>query len=127
MGVGRSGVRQKPKLPRGLSWPLSAKEVEQRFPEAASVRWERSTLHHDGPIIVLRGSWNPTSQMPQPVLTIRSVPSQDRHAIHTELSAVLGEEAARWFADVEGRPETWRSEQQYVQWEWSPPLDTSTG
>lgn len=119
-------MRQKSCLPAGLSWPLPAREVEQRFPDAASVCWERGTLRHDDPIIVLRGGWDPTSQMPQPVLTICSVPSGDRHAIRKDLSAALGEKAARWIADVEGRPETWRSEKQYVQWVWTPPLDVST-
>lgn len=42
--VGACGVRTKPKMPRGWSWPLTATEREERLAGAAYVRWERGTL-----------------------------------------------------------------------------------
>jgi hypothetical protein len=115
-------MRTKPKLPRDWSWPISATEREDRLPDAAAVDWEMGTLRQfEGAHIVFRARWDPTSKVPQPVLTIRAVPSCHRSAIREAFDESMAEAVATWLGGVSERPATWLSETHYTHWTWTPP------
>lgn len=64
--------------------------------------------------------------VPQPVLTIRAVPSRYREAIRVVLDDSMADAIATWLAGVSQRPETWLSERQYTHWTWMPPSASET-
>lgn len=115
-------MRQKPKLPRGWSWPLTATEVQHRFPQAARIEWtELQHRPHEQEYIVLRAHWEPSSMAATPDLYVCAVPSVHRHAIRAALEGALGDEVASWFSTLAERPDTWRSERHAADWRWAPP------
>lgn len=114
-------MRSKPKLPQGWSWPLTATEIEQRFPGVARTTWSLGRLGpFRGTFYVATGEWSPRSMAATPGLTVHAIPSEHRRAIREALTGHLGEQIAEWFADIPHRPETWLSENQGAAWRWQP-------
>ena len=114
------------KLPKGWSWPIKPSEVEKYFPGVGYTYWFRGstkqqrawTLGEPRPTS-FRLTWTPRTAMPQPILTVFSVPSDLRKAVREWVEAVVLAQAHSWLAALETQSPVWLDAEHTKTWTWN--------
>jgi hypothetical protein len=115
-------VRNRPKLPKGWSFPIKPSEVEQYVPGVGHVYWVRAVEKlqdwsaRDQNFLYL--DWQPRTAMPASIFTIASVPSEFRAEIRKWIHEVVGPEATAWMQALESRSSTWLDSGHRISWTW---------
>ncbi len=115
------------KLPKGWSWPIKPSEVEKYFPGVGHTYWfwgsyrlRNRRLEEVRPPS-FRLDWTPRSAMPQPVLTVFSVPSDKRASVRAWVEAVVAPQAHAWLGALETQYPTWLDARHQKTWTWKEP------
>jgi len=113
-------ARNRTRLPIGWSRPIKPSEVIEIFPgighaywNGRPATWQNSTAQ---PVFWL--GWTPRTAMPQPLLTVWAVPSQNRAAIRQWTQQTVAPEASGWLLALESRSPTWRDTPHSKAWNW---------
>jgi hypothetical protein len=122
-------ARNRRKLPGGWSHPVRPSEVAEIFPGSGHVSWNGRPAgwqnSAERPVFWL--TWEPRAAMPQPVLTVWAVPSEDRAAIRRWIEETAAPQAGRWLLALESRSPTWRDTRQSQAWSWKPAVIPGPG
>ena len=113
--------KTKPKLPRGWSYPWKTSEVEELFPTIGKTYWNsggRLTRNQEQRL-VFSLTWSPRTALPQPVLHISPVPSDQRAAIRAWIESTAATEAQEWVRAAEHAFPTWRDARHRQAWIWA--------
>jgi hypothetical protein len=115
-------VSERPRLPKGWSFPIKPSEVERYFPGVGYVYWVRGTAKlkdwsaRDQSFLYL--AWQPRTAMPASILTVGAVPSEFRAEIRQWVDEVVGPEASAWMKALESKSPTWLDSGHRVNWKW---------
>jgi hypothetical protein len=117
-----SVVRNRRKLPIGWSHPIKPSEIAQVFPAVGHTTWNGRPANwqsaHERTAFWL--SWSPRSALPQPVLTVWAVPSENRDSIRRWVQQTVAREAGDWLGALDTRSQVWRDTHHAVTWKWRP-------
>jgi hypothetical protein len=126
-----SPTAKSPGLATGWSFPFTPAEVAERFPEVGSVSWRPSNTKGivqwgtDDEVLVYL-TWFPGISRPQPILTLRAIPSQRRAAVRQWIEQDVVPELRAWLESLPTRSASWLEHQHLVSWKWrsasDPPL-----
>jgi hypothetical protein len=123
-------TRTKPDLSDGWSFPLTPAEVDDYFAQVGFVSWRTTNSKQTGewgttPEVLFNLSWHPGISRPQPILTIRALPSPHQAEVRDWIDHVVAPELRAWLEALPTRSTTWLEHAHVVSWKWQPADATS--
>lgn len=95
------GTTTKPDPSGGWSFPLTSAEVDDYFPQVGFVSWRTTNAKQIAEWgitseVLFNLSWHPGLSRPQPILTIRAVPSPHQAEVRSWIDQVVAPELRAW-------------------------------
>jgi hypothetical protein len=124
-------MRTIPDLSDGWSFPLTSAEVDDYFPQVGFVSWRTTNSKQPAEWgttseVLFNLSWHPGISRPQPIITIRSVPSVHQAEVRNWIDQVVAPELRAWLEALPTRSSAWFEHAHVVSWKWPPAADSAS-